>query len=375
MRTTITLYAVGDVAPNRDDPFSMFRHVAGVLRAGDIGFCQLEANLSVRGLPLPQARLPMRTHPDNAIVLKDAGFQIVSFAGNHCLDWGQDALFDTINVVEKQGMNIIGVGADIEKARRPALFSKNGTRIAFLAYNSILPMGYWAEADRPGCAPMRALTVYEPIEHDQPGTPARIHTFAHKVDLQAMVDDIQKARARADIIILSMHWGVHFVPALLAEYQREIAHAAIDNGADLVLGHHPHILKGIEVYKGKVVMYSLGNFAIEHPGSFMENLYKSERYKEIAALNPKWDCNDEYPLPPETRKSLLAKVLISGKQIRRISFLPIYLNTKSEPEIVKSDDQRFESVIEYIEQISRDQNLETTLLRDEDEIVIKVMQA
>jgi poly-gamma-glutamate synthesis protein (capsule biosynthesis protein) len=371
MSTTITLYAVGDVAPNRDDPFSMFQHVAGILKTGDIGFCQLEANLSMRGSPLPQARLPMRTDPVNAIALKDAGFQVVSFAGNHCLDWGQDALFDTIDVVKKQGMEIIGVGADIEKARRPALISKNGTRIAFLAYNSILPMGYWAEADRPGCVPMRAWTVHEPIEHDQPGTPAKIHTFPHKVDLQAMVDDIQKAKAKADIIILSMHWGVHFVPALLAEYQREIAHVAIDHGADLILGHHPHILKGIEVYKGKVVMYSLGNFAIEHPGSFMENLYKTERYKEIAALNPEWDCNDVYPLPPETRKSFLAKVLISRKQIHRISFLPVYLNTKSEPEIVNPDDERFESIVVYIERISQDQGLTTIFLRDGDEIVIK----
>ena len=77
----IVLYAVGDVGPNRDDPQSMFRHVSGVLTQGDICFCQLETNLSIRGIPLPQARLPLRAHPDAARALRDAGFQVVSFAG------------------------------------------------------------------------------------------------------------------------------------------------------------------------------------------------------------------------------------------------------------------------------------------------------
>jgi poly-gamma-glutamate capsule biosynthesis protein CapA/YwtB (metallophosphatase superfamily) len=367
----IVLYAVGDVGPNREDPQSMFRHVSGFLKQGDIRFCQLETNLSSRGTPLPQARLPMRAHPNSARALRDCGFQVVSFASNHCMDFGQEAFFDTIEAIKANGMDLIGVGRDIAEARSPAILESHGTRIAFLAYNSILPSGYWAENDRPGCAPMRAWTIYEQVEPDQPGSLCRTHTFPHKDDLQAMADDIEKAKSNADIVVLSVHWGIHFVPAQLADYQRETARKAVDCGADLILGHHPHILKGIEVYKGKTILYSLGNFAIEQPAAFMQDLYKSERHREIEELNPQWDAKREYPLPPETRKSLIVKCLIAQKRIKRISFLPVYLSVGAEPEILKSSDERFEDVVRYIDEITGGQGFHTRFAREGDEVVIK----
>ena len=367
----ILLYAVGDVGPNRDDPHTIFKHVKQITRQGDIGFCQLETNLSLRGTASPQARLPMRAHPESAIAIRDAGFNVVSFAGNHCMDWGREAFFETIESLEEQGISVIGVGKNIEEARRPALLEIKGTKIAFLAYNSILPMAYWAEVDRPGCVPMRAWTFYEQIEHDQPGTPCRTHTFPHKEDLKAMVEDIQKAKSENDIVILSMHWGIHFVPAHLADYQREIARVAIDCGADLILGHHPHILKGIEVYKGKIITYSLGNFAIEQPAAFMAELYKSKGHKEIEELNPLWKTDEEYPLPSETRKTMIVKCKITGESINRISFLPAYLNAKCEPEVLSSGDKRFEEVIEYMKTITRDQGLDTSFFNNADEVVAK----
>jgi len=367
----IVLYAVGDVGPNRDDPQSMFRHVSGLLTQGDIRFCQLETNLSTRGTPLPQARLPMRAHPNSASALREAGFQVVSFASNHCMDFGPEAFFDSIDAIKANGMESIGAGRNIAEARRPVILERNATRIAFLAYNSILPYGYWAETDRPGCVPLRAWTVYEQVEPDQPGSRCRIHTFPHKDDLQAMTADIESARSAADIVILSIHWGIHFVPARLADYQREIARKAIDCGADLILGHHPHILKGIEVYKGKVIMYSLGNFAIEQPSAFMKDLYKTTRHREIEELNPQWDQNREYPLPPDTRKSLIARCVISEKRIRRISFLPVYLTDQSEPQILKPGDRRFEDVVRYMGEITSDQGFDTRFARKGDEVIIE----
>jgi len=367
----IVLYAVGDVGPNREEPRSMFRHVTGTLKQGDIGFCQLETNLSMRGTPLPQARLPMRAHPNVASALRDAGFQVVSFASNHCMDFGQEAFFDTVEGIKANGMEPVGVGRNIAEARKPAILVRGGTRIAFLAYNSILPLGYWAESDRPGCAPMRAWTIYEQVEPDQPGSLSRTHTFPYQDDLQAMVADIEEARSNADIVILSMHWGIHFVPAKLADYQRELARRAIDCGADLILGHHPHILKGVEVYKGKVTMYSLGNFAIEQPSAFMKDLYKSARHKDIEKLNPQWDEKKEYPLPPETRRSVIAKGVIYEKRIRRVSFIPVYLNLQSEPEVLKSGDGRFGEVVQYVERITKDEGLDTRFGREGDEVVVE----
>ena len=367
----VLLYAVGDVAPFREEPGSIFDPVAPILKRADIAFCQLEINLSERGTRLPQARHTMLGSPKTAGALRKAGFNVVSFAGNHCMDWGQEAFFDTLHALKKQGISVIGVGKNIEEARRPAIIESKGNRIAFLAYNTILPMGYWAERDRPGCAPMRAWTFYEQIEHDQPGTPCRIHTFPHEGDLQAMIDDIRKARSQADVIIVSMHWGIHFVPAVLADYQREVGHVAIDSGADLILGHHAHILKGIEVYKGKVIFYSLCNFALDLTAP--EKLLKSSGYKEIQGLNPDWRPDPEYPtyfMPRDSRKTVIVKGIISNRRIKTISFLPTYVNKGSQPEILTSKDERFAEVVRYVDEITKGQGLDTKFTVSGDEVVL-----
>jgi poly-gamma-glutamate capsule biosynthesis protein CapA/YwtB (metallophosphatase superfamily) len=365
------LYLTGDVGPDRDDPGSMFGAVASTLKGGDIGFCQLEVNLSTRGTPLPQARLAMRAHPAGARAIRDAGFHVVSFASNHCMDWGRDAFFDTIRALNEEKLAVIGVGSTIDEARKPAVLERKGARIAFLAYNSVLPMAYWAEETRPGCVPLRAFTFFEQIEHDQPGTPCRIHTFCHKADLAALVDDIGKARLQADMVIVSTHWGVHFIPAVIADYQKEIAHAAIDAGADLIVGHHPHILKGIEIYKGKMIFHSLGNFALELPFRFEKGLRETARHKEIRNLNPEWEADPEYPMPPDTRKTVLVKCVISGTTLERVSFLPAYLNTHAEPEVLTSEDARFMEVVRYMEEITRNQGFDTQFTLDGNEVVIR----
>jgi poly-gamma-glutamate capsule biosynthesis protein CapA/YwtB (metallophosphatase superfamily) len=373
MSEDIVLYAVGDIAPDREDPASIFQHVAGLLTAGDVVFGQLEAVLSERGTPMPQARLPCRGHPSTARALKEAGFDVVSFASNHCMDLGRDAFFDTIDALEGEGLSVVGAGSDIKQARKPAIVDCKGTRIAFLAYNSILPAGYGADAGRPGCAPMRALTLYEQIELDQPGTPCRVHTYAHRDDLRAMVDDIAQAKARADLVVVSMHWGIHFVPAVLAEYQREMARAAIDAGADLIVGTHAHILKGIEVYAGKVIFYSLCNFALDLRAP--QELIESPQHREIEVLNPDWKPDPEYPtyfMPPDSRKTIVAKCSIVDRQIQRVSYLPVYINRRSQPEVLASSDPRFHEVVRYLADITEDQGLGTEYAVEGDEVVICV---
>lgn len=366
----IVISFTGDIGPNRDNPDSMFCYVADTLRESDICFGQLEVNLSDSGTPLPQARLPMRSNPGTARAIKDAGYNIVSFSSNHSLDWGQEALTDTIENLHKCGISVIGAGNEIDEARRPAIFRYNGTRIGILAYNSILPMGYWAEDNRPGCSPLRAWTLYEQVEHDQPGTPCRVHTFANKADTDAMKNDIINLKSEADIIIISMHWGVHFVPGVIAGYEKEAAHAAIDSGADIIIGHHPHILKGIEVYRSKAIFYSLGNFALELPFAFDKALHGSRRHKVIEALNPDWAKDPEYPMPPDTRKTVFVKCIVSNNKIDKVSFLPAYLNVKGEPEFIKTGDPCFMEVVNYIKDLTQSQNLSTDFKHNKEEIVI-----
>ncbi len=381
------LYAAGDIAPWRDNTETIFRHVKPVLQQGDIAFCQLEANVSDRGVRTPQATAVMDennkpfTHQDPTLAqaIKNAGFHVVSFASNHCLDLGYEAFFDTIKALKEQGMDMIGVGANLDEARKPAIVERNNTKIAFLAYNSILPTNYWALPNRPGCAPLRATTVYESVEPTQPGRPSRVSTYSHRGDLQAMMEDVEKARTKADLVVVSQHCGIHFIPAVLADYQKEIARAAIDAGADLVLQHHSHILKGIDVYKGKVIFYSLGNFALELPvpkdparkPPHLDEIARWEKYPEYLP-HATWDplC-PTFPFHPEARKTLMVKCVITDRQIKKISFLPVYINNQAEPEVLDRNDPMFEEILRYMEEITRNQGLKTKYSTEGTEVVVK----
>lgn len=365
------LYAVADIGPDREDPRECFALVRDELRKADIAFCQLEVNLTERGSRLPQVRHTHRAKASSAEAMKDAGFTIVSFSGNHCLDWGQVGFFDTIDNLKGAGLGVVGVGANILEARAPVIQEANGVRVAFLAYNSILPSHYWAEADRPGCAPMRAWTIYEQIEPDQPGTPARIHTHALRADLDAMVEDVRKARELADVVVMSIHWGIHFIPAVLADYQQEVAHAAIDAGVDMVLGHHAHILKGVEVYRGKPVFYSMGNFAIDLRMTPAHAAGKG--FKEIQALSPGWEPDFEslYNFPPDSRMTMVVTADATSGGLANVGFLPAFINRDAQPEILKASDMRFGDVVDYVRWTTEIAGLSASLRVEGDTVYVE----
>lgn len=366
----ILFYAVGDIAPSRPDPDSLFVDVSETINDADIAFCQLEICITDRGERLPQVRHTDRTGPEAARAIRRAGFDVVSFASNHCMDWGQQGLFDTIEALEKADLQVVGVGANIGAAREPVVITCKGRRIAFLAYSSILPMCYWAEDDRPGCAPMRAWTRYEQIETDQPGTPSRIHTFPNKDDLAALQGDIRQAKQQADLVFVSLHWGIHFIPAVIADYQTDVAHAAIDAGADAILGHHAHILKGFETYEGKPVFYSLCNFAVD---LHMDKAHaESKGFREIQKLHPDWqpDFDSSYNFPGDSRRTVIARFEISEGSLAKVSLLPVYVDKQSRPEILNSSDKRFREVADYLNEITASQGLNGKFIEHDDELVI-----
>jgi poly-gamma-glutamate capsule biosynthesis protein CapA/YwtB (metallophosphatase superfamily) len=369
----IVFYAVGDIGPEREDPGSIFQNVAGVINSGDVALCQLEVNLSHRGAG-PQGKEVAR-NPEIAAAIKKTGFDVVSFAGNHTLEVGLDSFYDTIDNLKRQELMVLGVGKDIDEARKPVIIERKGTRIAFLGYSSVAKEEHYAGRDRPGSAPLRAWTFYEAMEPTQPGTPGRVHTFPYRNDLAAMVEDVRKARKMADVVIVSMHCGVHMTPALIAGYQKDYAHAAIDSGADLVVQHHAHILKGIEIYSGKAIFYGLANFALEI--HFMTREWAQiPGVKELRRnLNPDWNPPYEnypsYPFPPDSRKTIVAKCEIRGKKVDRVSFLPVYITPEGEPEILNSNDARFNDVMNYMKDISADQGLTTEFTVKGNEVVVK----
>jgi poly-gamma-glutamate capsule biosynthesis protein CapA/YwtB (metallophosphatase superfamily) len=366
----VSFIAVGDVGAKRADLDEMFAGVADVIKSGDIRFGQLETVVSDRGAMSPNARLAMRTGSDFAPALWRAGFNVMSFAGNHCLDWGYEGFCDTLNAMRKVRVAICGAGQDLDGARRPAILKANGQSVAILAYNSILPEGYAATRDRAGCAPLRAHTVYTPIEPDQPGTGARVMSFCDPRDLSAMKADIENARNEAENVVVSMHWGIHMTEAVLADYQREAAYAAIENGAAAVIGHHAHILKGVEFYCGAPIFYSLGNFAIEQPHVWDPAIVETESFRHLASLNPGFDQSQIYMLPHETRFTGIVRLAVADGAVSRTEFLPAFIGDDSVPRMVTRNDALFDEILAYLKCICRAEGIETRFTPEGDAIVL-----
>ncbi|MBI4191874.1 MAG: CapA family protein [Betaproteobacteria bacterium] len=372
MDNSVSLCAVGDVTAFFKDPESMFVHTGAILNEADITFGQNERHYTNRyseehdlmpGVPMTEV-CPL----EHAAALKRGGFDVMSFASNHCMDLGPDAMLDTVAALRNNGFTVIGAGKNIEEARKPAIFERKGTKIAYLAYCSVLRSGWEAGINRPGCAPMRASTFYKQIDY-QPGTAPAIITLPHREDLEALKEDIRKVRPLVDVVVVSFHWGIHFTRGVLAMYEREVAHEAIDVGADLILGHHPHILKGIEVYRGKAIFYSMGNFAFDLPLSVRKAREKRLEEKFFHDVKADSEYAEWYSWAPDSRRSMIVKCRISNKKIEKASFLPVLINNKAQPVVISGEDE-FQEALEDIKELSTSQGLNTRFSTEDREIVV-----
>lgn len=374
MSNEVSVIAAGDICIKREDAVSIFDKTKDMIQDADITFCQLETTLCHEGSPQRHARGPERCHPRCARAIADCGFDVVSFASNHALDFGNEVFIGTIDALKENNLLPVGVGANIDEARKPVFVEKKGLKVAFLAYNSILPKGYWAETRKPGCAPLRAHTIYTQFEEDQPGTPCITTTFCFRDDLQAMLNDIRKAREEADVVLVSIHWGIHIAPSVLADYQTEAGHAAIDAGADAIFGSHPHILKGIEVYKDKPIFYSLANFAFEE--FIAPEFIASPSLQEMIKAYD-WDIPEiikeypAYPFPVDSRKSVVAKLSLGRNGVSKITCVPLYILPDASPETLKRSDPRAREVFDYLKEITENENLNAKFSWDGDEILVE----
>lgn len=268
----LTFMAVGDVNIQRDDGLSLFGDTVEVLTEADLLIANLEGVVSDRGEPMRGKRelgsSCVRGSVGSAAVLERVGFDALSLANNHGMDFGAEALLHSLELLHGHGISTAGGGRTLTSARSPAILTTGGVRVAMLAYTSVFPaFGYSATADSPGLATIRVSTAYE-APHNvpyQPGTPATTITIPDASDVQAMEEDVRLARLEADLVVVQIHWGVVGMNRPLG-YMRHLGRLAVDAGADLVLGNHPHVLQGIEFYNGKLICYSLNHFAFEHIG-------------------------------------------------------------------------------------------------------------
>ena len=358
---TVVLMGCGDVGPIHE-PMNAYSELARpTLSAADLRFAQVERVYSDRGsLQVHSGGGHSRVKPHLASVFTDCGFDVVSVASNHAMDWGEDALLDTIALFRDKGMHVVGAGRNLREARRPVIVEKNGVKVAFLAYCSILQAGYAAGHDRAGIAPLRAHTYYEPFDY-QAGVPPRVVTVPHEEDLAGMVEDIAAAKKLAHAVVLSLHWGIHFIPRTIADYQVTVARAAFKAGADLILGHHAHTPKAIGVHQGKACFYSLSNFIMSSTAKSPEKAAEfMQRYG--VTMDP------DYPhlsYGADAKRSLIAKAVLTRDGAQRVSFLPVLIDKQLRPEVLRKGDPRFDDALRFMEWASEGFDHKFTVEGDE----------
>ncbi len=211
---------------------------ASIFQSADLRICNLECVIADTGAPRPNKTFHFRTDPKNVESLKVAGFSPISIANNHTLDFGPQALEQMINILKANSINFAGAGPDITEASMPALEDGGGKYVGMVAFTDNEP-GWEAGSKTAGI-------FYVPIALED--SRAKI-----------LFDLIKKTRDDVKVLIVSAHWG----PNLGYEPPKEhvsFAHALVDAGADIIYGHSAHVIRGIEIYKGKPIFYSTGNF-------------------------------------------------------------------------------------------------------------------
>jgi hypothetical protein len=344
----IVFFGCGDIGPVDGSLKSYSDLVREPLKAADLRVAQCErlytnlGNLQVHSNGR-HSRLP----PEMISVFEDCRFDVVSLASNHAMDWGEAALLDTIANFKSRGIKVIGAGPDLSAARAPAIVERRGVKVALLAYCSILRDGYAATKSQPGVAPLRSHTFYEPREY-QPGTPPNVVTVPYQDDLSDMLDDVAAARRLADVVVLWLHWGIHYIPKVVADYQVAIASAASQAGVDLIVGHHAHIPKPIAMYGKMPCFFSIGNFIMSYPANGSASQVVRRYGVELDPLYPR------LPFGVDAKRALIAKAVMNSGGIRRTSFIPVLIDTELRPEILSPGDARFEDAVQYMDGISDD---------------------
>ncbi len=294
----LVLTVVGDImlAGNASETLSRvgyeypFAATASILQASDIALGNLETPIARTGQEFTDKKYRFKADPKAAMAIRKAGFSVLTLANNHIMDFGAQGLAETCKNLKNGNILFTGAGRNLAEARKPVVIERHGKKIAFLAYSLTHPKEFYAGPDSPGAAP---------------GYP------------RSFTQDIKKAKGLADYVVVSFHWGAEGA-TFPKSYQVCVARMAIDLGADVVVGHHPHVLQGIERYKGRLILYSLGNYTF---GSMSGNADTSVIARivfdrevlqvELFPLNVK---NAEVHFQPALLKGLRGEQVISHLQ-------------------------------------------------------------
>jgi len=322
----VTLSAVGDIMMGwgvednikkygEDYPFG---HVAHILKDSDINFGNLEGPITDRDEKavwdyskvldrvvvngkIVGTSIYCKSPPVAAQRLNKARFHVVSIANNHIMDYGEKGLLDTLEILSRNNIRYVGAGKNVSEARSPVVVQRKGVNVGFLAYCDV----YQASSHRPGAAPVACSK-----------------------------EDIKKLRTSADAVVVSLHQGQYFGSPSPSDIKT--SRRMIDLGADIVLMHGPHILKGIETYHNGTIAYSIGNFVFDN------------------TIDP------SMPFIEESRESMILQVrLTKRKAVSDVSLIPVLIDPEFQP--VVPPESVGEGIIERISQLST--NIEADSMR------------
>ncbi|MCO5990451.1 CapA family protein [Actinoallomurus spadix] len=352
----VNILAVGDLILDEPDPGSFFDPSRALLHTGDLVIGHVEVPHSTTrtqtstDVPAPPA------DPAALGALADAGFGAVTLAGNHICDAGPQGLRDTVDHARSAGLRTSGAGATLAEARTPAICAAGGRLVAILSYNCVGPRESWATSAKPGCAYIHILTHYE-LEGANPGGPPRVYTFAEPDHLNWLATDIAAARENADIVLVSFHKGIVHTPGALAMYEGPLARAAIDAGADAVIGQHAHILRGIEMHRGRPIFHGLGNFVTvtraltPADGDHPEREAWARKRKELFGFTPDPGM-PFYPFHPESRNAMIASMRFAEDGAITAGFIPCWIDERGRPTPRRRHDGG-QQIADYVESITR----------------------
>ena len=301
----ISILAVGDITIGNKLAFTieqkgvdaLFAGTAALLKSADVTLGTLESSISDRGEPRivaevaktsghstttsdPSATMKytFRAPPDVARGLANAGFKVLSLATPHIMDYGDVALEDTITLLSQYNVKTVGAGSYVKAARQPVTLTVKNTAVTFLAYYYTSQYG----------------TDFADNEH--PGPMLAVHSIMQR--------DIAQAKKESDIVVVFIHWGILELGDTITERQRFFAHNIIDAGADIVLGQQLHALKGIEIYNGKAIVYSLADFIFEmydkqHSKTVIPIFHFQDGNLKQIELIPIWVDNPDVKYQPQ----------------------------------------------------------------------------
>jgi len=356
---SLTLGAVGDVmltAPLTKEAVAFIRSLTG---KADVAVANLEMALPRRQAPADKLST-IGSSPELALEVAECGFGAVTLANNHVLDHGPEGLEDTLESVDRAGLFRVGVGRRLSEALDPLLWEEPGRLpLAVVNLACTLPPGAAAGEDRPGVAPLRVTQSFrlEPVlMQEQPGTAPWVETRVETQDARmaegAISDAVRAVSGRGGRVVVVIHWGVppYWQAPFqgdLADYQRPLARRLVEAGADAVIGHHPHVLHGVEIVCGRPVIYSLGNFVwpprdITAPEEvpLEEPTYQSHwrRARAVSAADPR------------KRESVFADLAWSGHDWR-LRLIPVWLDERGEPG--PPEPERAEIILTRLSDMSR----------------------